>query len=69
MITGHSTSYELGFTKGASDAKNEGIKETDEIEALGIASWQVAKRSMELELVEFCTGYTEGYAAYLSGIV
>lgn len=68
-IDEHSTSYELGFTAGARDAKNEPIKQTEEIEVLGIASYQMAKKSMTLDLVEFCTGYVAGYAAYLNGIV
>lgn len=65
----HSTSYELGFTKGADDAKNEGVLPTENREARGIASYQMAKKSMTLDLVEFVTGYTEGFAAYLNGIV
>jgi hypothetical protein len=71
MITDeHSTSYELGFNTGAHDvAESLPIDDTDEIEAMGIASWQRARRSMELDLVQFVTGYTEAWAMWLNGFI
>jgi hypothetical protein len=66
----HSTSYELGFNVGAHDvAESVPIDDNDEIEAMGIASWQRARRSMELDLVQFVTGYVEAWSMYLNGFI
>ena len=72
MITDeqHSTSYELGFNKGATDAaENEPIEDTDEAEARGILAWQQAKKTMELDLVQFVTGYTEAWSMFMNGFI
>jgi hypothetical protein len=66
---GHSMSYDVGYLVGSKDAKVSGVLPTEDTEALGIASYQMAKKSMTLDIVEFCTGYVAGYAAYLNGIV
>jgi hypothetical protein len=66
----HSTSYELGFNTGAHDvAENKPIEDTDEAEARGILAWQQAKKTMELDLIPFVTGYVEAWAMYLNGFI
>ena len=69
LSNGHTFSYEAGHMRGSIDAKEDGIKELDEIEASGIASYLLARHSMEVEILEYCAGYTEGYAMYLNGFI
>jgi hypothetical protein len=66
----HSTSYELGFNVGATDvAEGMHVEDTDEVEAIGIASWQRARRSMEVDLMQFVAGYVEAWAMYKNGFI
>jgi hypothetical protein len=65
----HSMSYELGFNQGDADARDGSIPLPDEIEAMGIATWQQARKSMELDLIQFVAGYVEARNMYLNGFI
>ncbi len=66
---GHSVSYELGHISGVEVAKVMGVQDEEDIQALGIATWQETRRSMNLDLLDFVNGYTQGYAMYLNGFI
>jgi hypothetical protein len=67
----HSFSYEAGHMRGVLDAKEDGVKELDEdeIEASAIASYLMARKSLDVDLIEYCAGYVAGYAMYLNGFI
>ena len=66
---GHTFSYEAGHHRGVIDAQEDGVKGQDEIEASGIASYLQARRSYDVDLLEYCAGYVAGYAMYLNGFI
>jgi hypothetical protein len=66
---GHSFSYEAGHLRGIIEARENGVQEQDEIEASATASYLIARRSMEVDLIEYSAGYVAGYAMYLNGFI
>jgi hypothetical protein len=65
----HSTSYELGFMFGERDCKELPLMKRDQIESMAIATWTQARKSMQLELVDFVNAYRDAYVMWYNGFI